>query len=196
MKVVQSCSDLSLLLRYISSNSSNRVLMWQEMTHTGSYMQLIKNKYEERLEFTMQIDELLCGIPVPKLVIQPLVENCVKYALEVRPPWRITVKGYVESDGWRICVRDNGPGFSAAYLTLFTEKRALIKPGEPLPRLSVGGMGLVNLYIRMLLLYGETLVFTLENLPEGGACVTIGGPLSEKVGDEKNENRNDKDRNC
>lgn len=195
-KVVQSCSDLSLLLRYISSNSSDRVMMWQEVAHTSSYMQLIKNKYEERLQFTMQIDGEICGLPVPKLIIQPLVENCVKYALEVRPPWQIAVRGYAEGDGWRIRVSDNGPGFSAEYLDFFAGKRAEIRPGEPLPRLSVNGMGLLNLYTRLLLLYGEALFFSLENLPGGGACVTVGGPLPEKTGDEDDGDRKDKDRDC
>lgn len=190
-KVMEICSDLSMLLRYISSNSPDQVSMWQEIEHTRAYMEVIKIKYEERICFSMDIDASLYELNVPKLIIQPLIENCVKYALNTKPPWEITVRGYVENQNWVIQVKDNGSGFSEAYLELFRQKTAQIASEKELPVMEIGGMGLLNLYTRLAFRYKERVIFVLENRSDGGACVTVGGPLPEQVGDvthEKTEN--------
>lgn len=178
--IIRMCDDLSLLLRYISSGSTSNVALWQEIEHTNSYMNLIKVKYEERICFHMDIDPSLREIQVPKLIVQPLVENCIKYGLEVSPPWVISIKAYIENSCWIIQVQDNGSGFSKQYLDTFYEKTATLNPENPLSNLSINGMGLLNLYIRLHLRYKEQMIFRLENIPGSGACVTIGGPLQEK----------------
>jgi hypothetical protein len=50
-----------------------------------------------------------------------------------------------------------------------------IRRTATLPSLKIQGMGILHVYIRFFLLYGEGFVFRLENNPEGGACVVIGG---------------------
>lgn len=187
-KISKICDDLSLLLRYIASGSSINVPLSQEIEHTRSYIHLIKVKYEERIQFEMNIDVSILSITVPKLIIQPLVENCIKYALDVPSPWNITIQGYIENNYWIVQIKDNGSGFTTEYLEMFHKKAAQIKSEKVLPDLGINGMGLLNLYTRLFLLYKEQLIFQLENNKDSGACVTIGGPLSEDLGENKNEN--------
>ena len=56
-----------------------------------------------------------------------------------------------------------------------------IRQTSTLPSLKISGMGILHVYIRFFLLYGENFVFRLENNPEGGACVVIGGDLNGPV---------------
>lgn len=185
--IIRVCEDLSMLLRYISSGSSTSVALWQEIKHTQAYINLIKIKYEERIQFHMDIDEALLPVQVPRLIVQPLVENCTKYGLEVTPPWIITITGYIKNSCWIIQVQDNGSGFSQEYLDTFYEKTARLNPENPLSNLSINGMGLLNLYIRLHLLYKDQMIFTLENITDGGARVTVGGPIPQISGGEQNE---------
>lgn len=190
-KIIDICNDLSMLLRYISSNSSFNVQLWQEIEYTLSYIRLIKIKYEERIQFHIQIDEPLLYLSVPKLIVQPLVENCTKYALNVTPPWIISIKGFIRKKHWVIQIRDNGGGFAQEYLEGFNRQIQTIDLTSGLPDLSIDGMGILNLYTRLFLLYKEDLIFKIENNSDVGACVTIGGPLPDKmevVSDEKSNN--------
>lgn len=184
-KVVKICDDLSLMLRYVSSSVSRSVPFQQELKHTQCYMNLIKIKYEERIQFTLEIEEDMLSVPVPKLIVQPLVENCVKYGLEVEPPWRIKIAGYIENDVWNIVVRDNGTGFDEKYLQIFQKEADKISRSKnKIPMLEINGMGLLNLYTRLQLLYGEKMIFEIGNDPEGGAKIRIGGGLSSDVSQE------------
>ncbi|MDD3340305.1 MAG: histidine kinase [Lachnospiraceae bacterium] len=178
-KIVEMCNDLALLLRYIASGAAMNVDLRQEIEHTRSYIQLIKVKYEERIQFHVDINESLFSLKVPKLILQPLVENCVKYALNVEPPWIISIDGFTQNGEWRLRITDNGSGFSEEYLEQFYSQTLQIDSDKPLPDLSINGMGLLNLYTRLFLRYKDCMIFKLENMEKGGACVTIGGPLSE-----------------
>lgn len=176
-KIIKMCADLSLLLRYISSGTSRSVTLEQEIAHTVSYINLIKVKYEERIQFQIQVDDTLLQVQVPKLIVQPLVENSVKYGLEVNPPWKISILGYISENKWYIQVRDNGSGFTPKYLEYFRQQVNSITAESILPDLSINGMGLMNLYTRLWLLYKESMQFSIGNHPKGGAQVTIGGPI-------------------
>lgn len=175
-KVVEICDSLTSFLRYISSGASNWVTLEEEMEQTCSYIHLIEIKYGERIRFEFDIDEDLLAGKVPKLLVQPLVENCVKYAINVPPPWIISIHIYEKEDKRIIQVRDNGPGFSGEYLKKFGNWVAQTDSDKPLPELEINGMGLFNLYTRLYLKYGKKMSFELENRSEGGACVTLCTP--------------------
>ncbi|MDY3249917.1 MAG: histidine kinase [Candidatus Choladocola sp.] len=184
-KIVQICEDLTALLRYISSGSDREVPLSMEIEQTVSYENIIKIKYEDRIHFHMKIDSSLLPVRIPKLVVQPLVENCIKYALNVEPPWEISICGYRQDHHWIIQVSDNGPGFSEEFLNTFYAKAEKLLSDKSLTTLNINGMGLLNLYMRLYLLYKEKMIFRIENMAEGGACVTAGGPLPQDFGGDR-----------
>jgi two-component system, sensor histidine kinase YesM len=176
VNIVKACEDLSNMLRYISSESSEPVLLSLELEHTLSFMNLMKLRYADDLSFSLNIPENMHTIKIPKLVIQPLVENCTKYAINVDPPWKTEITGIVSSNQWEIIVQDNGTGFNEAWLDSVKKRFELINIYN-MPELKLNGMGLANIFIRLKLLYGKDAIFELYNHPDGGAIVKIGGTI-------------------
>lgn len=176
-RVVKACMELSNMLRYISTGSEGHVTIYQELEHTVNYLNLMKNRFQDKLDFHLDIPKGMMAITVPKLVVQPLVENCTKYAINMDPPWEIDIRGRVEMGMWEITVQDNGQGFELKWLEETREKLKMMASSESLPGLKLDGMGLTNIYLRLKLMYGERAIFNLVNRPEGGAAVTIGGPI-------------------
>ena len=123
-EVVELCLKLSYMLRYISSDQSDFVAMEAEIEYTEAYLNYMQIRYREELHFTIEIDEALKAIPIPKLIIQPLVENALKYGIDSEPPWNIKVVGVIEDNQWKIAVEDDGTGFTEeALLALEVENK-------------------------------------------------------------------------
>lgn len=108
---------------------------------------------------------------IPKLSIQPLVENAFKYCDREKP--EIQVKGTYELSGkWTIEVRDNGKGFSMEKKEEIMQKcREGLKRENTLSG-AIDGMGLVNVYVRMKLFYGEDMLYSIR---ENEGSIIIGG---------------------
>lgn len=178
--IVRVCEDLSSMLRYITNNDTSQVPLQEEMYHTYNYLQLMKIRYEDYLIYEMDIEEELLRLMIPKLVIQPLVENAIKYGLDTEPPWHIHIKGLIVGHYWQVTVRDSGGGFSQENMMQINDDIEHLDRLMRSHKLQLDGMGLLNIVIRLRLLYGERYIFQFGNGGAGGAYVTIGGPLDEK----------------
>lgn len=176
-EIVEACTELSKMLRYISSSDQSAVTVAQEEEHTRNYMKLMKTRFRERLEYEINIQEEMKEVCIPRLILQPLTENSIKYATNGRAPWKIQVRGWIEEEKWYLSVRDNGPGMSEdvkSKIELDMKDSLNQKFSE---KMEIGGMGIINIYSRLVLMYGEAECFQIENLPEGGLEVTIRGKV-------------------
>lgn len=171
------CRNLSNMLSYISSDSLNLVTVKDELKHTKSYLSLIKMRYMEDIQIDIDVPDEMESVKIPKLVIQPLVENPVKYTVNTRPVWRIRLEGRLESNRWFVRVSDNGNGFSKETLNSIYKKIEEIRSSGIIPELSLKGMGILNIYLRMNFYYKDQFVFKIDNLPDGGAMIVIGGMI-------------------
>ena len=182
-KVQTMCSQLGEHLRYIASTDEpdgQPVTLNEEILHARVYLDFIKWRYEDRLGFKLDIPEDMSTLHVPKLVLQPVIENCISHGfVDVRPPIRISIKGSADHESWRIEVRDNGNGFSNSALDELKNQIASIDSsiaaGRFINDFRFGGMALINIYSRLRLLYGTKAIFSAGNAREGGARVIIGG---------------------
>ncbi len=179
--VITMCKNVSHMLRYISSHKSPLVKMNAEIEYTQKYLECMKFRHRNNLSYSIRIDPQIHEIFIPKLVIQPLVENALKHGTKNEPPWRIEVKAFfVENDlndhhDWRVTVQDNGPGFTKNEIASIHRKIREINENGLLPSLELDGMGLLNIYTRLKLIYKEQMLFQISNPDEGGAIITIGG---------------------
>jgi two-component system sensor histidine kinase YesM len=176
-EITRLCQKLSSMLRYISSEASNEVSLGAEIAYTSTYLECMKIRYPEDLLYLIEIEDELLNIPIPKLLIQPLVENCMKHGIHVQSPWRIRISGKVFEDQWTITVSDNGPGMSGDKRKELFEKINELDKSNKFPGLNVEGMGLINIYFRLKLTYNELMIFHIDE-SSSGFVITIGGRVS------------------
>ena len=177
-EVTKMCQTISRILRYISSDKDPLVPVNEDVSHAKDYLECMKMRYEDDLIYDINIPDAMRDIKIPKLCLQLIVENSIKYATKnVRAPWIISIDGRMTGIYWEITVKDNGPGFNEDDLKEINEKIEYINKTDMLPGLEINGMGLMNIYIRFKTLYHGKHIFRVSNYAEGGALVTIGGEL-------------------
>ena len=176
-QITKMCVDVSDMLRYISSDKSPLVQIDTEIEYTKKYLACMKIRYGDKLTYSIDIDKTMMEIHIPKLIIQPLVENSLKFGTNREPPWDIKIYGEIGNDCWRIEVIDNGPGFNSEKLKLINQKITVINQNGLLPSLEIEGMGLLNIYIRLKLVYNKEMIFEITENPLGGTIIIIGGSL-------------------
>lgn len=175
-KIYRICMNLNSMFRYIAAESSEGVRMFEEIRHIESYVDIMKERFpESTVKIDIPLEMMDCRIP--KLTIQPLVENAFKYCNRDKPD--IQVIGVMEEDGgkWTVEVSDNGKGFSAEKKEEIMNKcQEGLKSEKTLPN-QIDGMGLVNVYVRMKLFYGENMSYFIE---ENKGRIVIGGIKDER----------------
>lgn len=170
------CMNVSDMLRYISSDTS-LITLDNEIQYIDQYIACIKCFYADKLSYSIDIDSAMYELKIPKLLVQPLVENAIKHGTKNAPPWIVSVKGFICNGSWQIDVFDNGPGFDLEKLNALDEKICEITKTGLLPSIEIEGMGLLNTYIRLKSTYGDNTIFRIENNPAGGSKVSIGGSI-------------------
>ena len=177
-KAMEVTSSLSDMLRYISSGSS-LVSIRQELQFIDKYLIILRARYGNRLICEIQIPSSMDDILIPRLTLQPLIENWTKYGLNRRPPWKILLSGSCTSNFWKITIQDNGPGFSDSSLADLRTKLNSASLTDAALSQDIGGRGLLNIYTRLKLNDPENLIFKLENSETGGAGIIVGGQIKK-----------------
>lgn len=185
-EIITLTENLCDYLRYTTTGSEIHVPVRDEFLYTRKYLACMNVRYRGRLTCDFTLDERMEDIQIPKLSIQPIIENSLKYAFMKKPPWNITVDGYIDEEAgkWFIQITDNGNGFAGEELTELIRTLDSIRESRDITHLKIGGLGLQNVYLRLLLQYGSSASLTVENQTGSGACVTMGGSI-ENVRDSK-----------
>ena len=76
----------------------------------------MRARFGDSLEYVIDVSPEMKQIVVPRLILQPFIENCFKYGTTARPPWCIELRGRCLDGRWSIEILDNGPGFAAETL--------------------------------------------------------------------------------
>lgn len=183
--VTDMCKHLSDSLRYIVSSPYAHVTLADELEHTRHYLSLVQQKYEDDLEWEIHADDSARNVQLPRLVLQPFVENCIEHAFIHRdPPWRIEITVKQFNGLWAVEIKDNGDGFPPGKIDEIMDnlRKSEAADGEEGERpASIGNMGIVNSVGRLKLMYQNRLFFNLFNQADGekGATVQIIGSLTK-----------------
>jgi len=179
-------SRLSSFLRYTLINEpTGRVTVAQEIETLKLYLDIERMRFEERLRTEFRIDDAARNALMPSLLLQPLVENAIKYAVSpLEDGAQIMIDAQLVGSTLRVTVSDTGPGLPAGTdpTTLFgvhsePDPAPAAKPGYPVST----GVGLPNIRDRLLQAYGSQQRFEVGNRPEGGFAVSIELPFEAKV---------------
>jgi sensor histidine kinase YesM len=158
--------QLSDFLRYSLDNDPiRRVTLKEELNALKLYLNIEKTRFAERLELEFEIDHAAEQVRIPSLILQPLVENAIKYAIApMEEGGKITVRARL--DGGYICLEmlDTGPGIKSSDGS-----------GNSV------GIGLRNTVDRLYEFYADNHTFNLESAPSGGLKVYMRLPLEKTV---------------
>jgi len=165
--VVAMCRSLTGMMRYVTG-SDPMTTLGEELNYVSRYLYCMQIRYEDSLSFTMDVPDALMQEPVPRLIIQPFVENALKHGIDCAPPWRLQIIGEIEPDCWRIWITDNGPGFSDQALKTIRKGMDALDRGAGMPDSHIGGMGVLNVYSRWKLFAGKDALFEIATRKDGG----------------------------
>ena len=143
--------QLATFLRYsLSKSPDSLVQLADELSAINAYLQLQKTRFGDKLKVNCQIDDTLKRQRIPALLLQPLVENAIKYAVATRKQGAtITISGAREHDSLHLCISDDGPG-------------------SQLQANSGGaGVGLDNIRNRLLQHFGDNAKLNIGASPQG-----------------------------
>lgn len=161
-------SRLSSFLRYsLVGDPTQMVTLAQEVEALRLYLDIERMRFEERLRFTVNVDPRGLQGQIPSLLLQPLVENAVKYAVTpMEEGAEIALDARVVGDRLMISVADTGPGLNDA---------------APKPN-SSSGVGLANIRDRLAQAYGTDHRFELGPNHPHGLIVTLDIPYLPGLG--------------
>lgn len=170
-------SRLSSFLRYTLVNEpTGRVTVAQEIDTLKLYLDIERMRFEERLRTDFRIEAAAEPALLPSLLLQPLVENAIKYAVSPQETGaEITIAAQLVGQNLRITVSDTGPGLQNG------------APGNRLSGVSFDGgeqvstgVGLANIRDRLGQAYGEAHRFETLEPTEGGFAVLIEIPFERR----------------
>ncbi|MBB3111492.1 two-component system sensor histidine kinase YesM [Paenibacillus phyllosphaerae] len=189
--VVEMVTLLGRMLRFSVNNKSKFVTIDQEVQHVHDYLTIQKFRFEDRLSF--DIAESLPSsseeaLYTPNFILQPIVENAIKYGLEARKgvDVRITVSEEFGAKSGRqdlvFRIRDNGPGIAAGRLEQL--ERAI---REDAWAGKDSGFGLSNVNARIVLLHGHDYGIQLHSIEGIGTEIAVRIPITRAVDVERIE---------
>lgn len=182
LEVSDMVSSLGKLLRYTIDNSSKIITLDEELSFIRSYVAIQKVRIGENLQYTEDIEPNLNKVLLPKLVLQPLVENAIVHGL-FQQGGHIFIKAYVERGFLKISIRDNGKGITELELT---KLKRLIENQHTVSSEKHNGIALTNVHERLQLLYGKQFGITIDGREQNGFSVTLILPI-QRMGEETRE---------
>lgn len=162
---VEMVSNLSDFFRHSLSRGEDIITLGEEERHVRSYLQIQQVRYKDILDYTIQIDPVLGSARVPKLTLQPLVENALYHGIKLkRGKGCIYITSRAEGTDILIQITDDGAGMSEERLA---ELNRALETGERV------GFGLVTVHERLRLLFGPPYGLTLSSRQGVGTTVTV-----------------------
>ena len=154
--------SLALMMRYTSDQKQECTRLWDDIEWMTRYLLLLEARHGDLFRTKWKIDPKLMDMLVPKLFLQPLVENCVLHGFkDIETGGLITIEGHGVGDALKFSVMDNGCGMTKA------EVEALLDGGEH------SSIGLINVQRRIQLICGPDYGLHIASEVGVGTCITV-----------------------
>ena len=171
-EAVEMVTNLSGFFRHSLSKGEDVITLEEEERHVRSYLQIQHARYKDIMEYTVNIDPQLGHAMIPKLTLQPLVENALYHGVKLkRAKGTIRISGCVEDGCIVLRVTDNGVGIPAQRLE---QLRSAMEGDERV------GFGLSAVNQRLRLQFGQGYGLTITSEEGVGTTVTARIPWIEK----------------
>ena len=174
--IVRLVDALTNMFRIGLSHGKDIITVKEEITHVSNYLYIQKIRYKDKLNYVIHVDESLYAIEVPKLILQPLVENAIYHGVKAkRGGGTITITGVPEGENLVFTVQDNGAGMpqeKVEELNRRMSERSVLDEQK--------SFGLFYIRERIQLCYGTGYGVHVESALGEGTRVTITLPLYQK----------------
>ena len=174
--IVRLVDALTNMFRIGLSHGKDIITVKEEITHVSNYLYIQKIRYKDKLNYVIHVDESLYAIEVPKLILQPLVENAIYHGVKAkRGGGTITITGVPEGENLVFTVQDDGAGMlqeKVEELNRRMSERSVLDEQK--------SFGLFYIRERIQLCYGKGYGVHVESTLGEGTRVTITLPLYQK----------------
>lgn len=172
-QVVSMVDQLAIFFRTTLSKGQDFITLWEEESHVRSYLEIQRFRYNDILEYEVEMAPEIHSFYILKICLQPIVENALYHGIKnKRKKGRLTVKGWREGNCLHFCVSDTGQGMKPEELKELTEK---INGDYSFD--ARNGFGLLNVNERLRLTYGEGCKLHIESEYGIGTTVSFRIPL-------------------
>ena len=200
---VKTVVSLAELLRYSLSNENSYVELAEDLKYIENYLAILETRFGSKFSFDINVDDDCMSAVIPKLIVQPVIENAVKYGFEGVPSMRISVRAekvatsgalysslggrfdgaqYSGESQLLLTISDTGSGMDEETLT---QVQSLLST----PENATNHIGLFNVQRRIKLLYGEKYGLSVESRQGEGTVVRIVLPYSSASAESRAERR-------
>lgn len=164
--VVAMALNLSKYYRYTTRIESDDTTIREELALIANYLN-IQQLQMQRFEYSIDIPERMLDVVIPRLLIQPAVENAVVHGIEPKEtPGTIRIYGETDGNAHRIVVADDGVGLTPESLR---EQRRMLHQRQD----EEMGYGMWNVHQRLVHRFGKEAGLEIDSPPEGGCIVTL-----------------------
>jgi len=171
---------LARLFRIGISNDSEVIPVRDEIEHVSNYLLIQNIRYADSFEYEFDIDEATLDIKTMKLILQPIVENCIYHGLKNKiDKGLIKIGAHIKDDCLMLSVSDNGYGMrqemiDAIYMS-FEDNAGNVDDSK-----ASSSVGLKNIYQRVMIYYSGNAGMKIESVLDEGTTITITEPLDKK----------------
>ena len=170
--------NLADVYRYSSKFTEMEVRLEEEINHLKKYLEIIHIRFPRHFQSYCYFNEEFLQFRVVKFILQPIVENAVKYAIESRGgEGAVIVSAYCKGSDLKIEVADNGPGIEEDLLQRIQEQLNLISSNVDEHYGQGDSLGISNVHARLVLKYGNKYGVTLASFAGRGTVVEIRLPI-------------------
>jgi len=170
-EVVLMTSALAKLFRSSISKDDELVAIRTEIEHITNYLMIQKMRYKNKLDYHIEISELVLEYRIIKIIMQPLIENAIYHGIKMKQgPGFIRIASEETQTDIIVIIEDNGNGMDEEKLKSLLLSTAVMESGR--------GIGVRNVHERLKLYYGEKYGLTYHSVLGVGTTVYIRIPKS------------------
>lgn len=166
-------SSLSFLLRMTIQKQDERISLREEVKIAKQYMDLMKSTLKDPFTDQIVLSEGSEDEPVPRFILQPIIENALIHGLD-RSGGQLVLESHVTDETLILHIRDNGRGMDEETRRSLEMKLERSKSVEPTERSGgMSGIGLINVYNRLHMIYGNACSMRIQSQPDQGTTVIV-----------------------
>lgn len=175
-EIAESILALSQLFRLVLSQGKSEVPVGQEIELISRYLQIQKMRFSKRLKYEIKVDDEIMKERIPKLILQPFVENAIVHGFEnVSTPCFLKVSGYLDNKKMRFEIQDTGIGMRQDQINALWEEES-----AQYAKQRIGRYAIKNIKERLLLKYHDEFQLEIQSHVGKGTTVILIVPCEEE----------------